>query len=281
MKNFTSRVILFVWVALCLPSALASCSTAGLKGAKLDPSPVEHGTWSIAAIDFETGEIGIAGASCTHNVQGIAEVIPGVGAVVVQGMSNDDARELGMKLLASGAAPSEIVDQMKDPKFDPENQQYAVLSSNRELESAAYTGKLTDGWHGSAAQAGVTVQGNSLVSQAVVENTLAAFQNADGSVAEKLVRGLEAGAAAGGDKRCGDQRARSAFVTVYKADDPQSTPFFHLVVYGTEKGGEPAVTRLAEEFDSLYPRSHDRQSTRLYIIPTRLKPKSKGESEKE
>jgi uncharacterized protein DUF1028 len=281
MKNLPPRTHVLALVVMCFPGTAPSCSATDIDGAEMEPNLVEHGTWSIAAIDFETGEIGIAGASCTHNVQGIAEVIPGVGAVVVQGMSNDDARELGMKLLAAEAAPSEIVDQMKDAKFDPENQQYAVLSSNRELESAAYTGKLTDGWHGSAAQAGVTVQGNSLVSQAVVENTLAAFQNADGSVAEKLVRGLGAGAAAGGDKRCGDQRARSAFVTVYKADDPQSTPFFHLVVYGTEKGGEPAVTRLAEEFDSLYPRSHDRQSTRLYIIPTRLKPKSKSESEKE
>ncbi len=27
----------------------------------------EPGTWSIAAIDHETGEIGIAGASCTNN----------------------------------------------------------------------------------------------------------------------------------------------------------------------------------------------------------------------
>jgi uncharacterized Ntn-hydrolase superfamily protein len=231
----------------------------------------ERGTWSIVAVDFETGQIGIAGASCTHNVQGIGEVIPGVGVVVVQGMSSDDARDLGMKLLAEGRSPEDIVKAMRNPKFDPEDQQYAVVSMTRDHLPATYTGHQTDTWKGAATAKGVSVQGNSLVSEDVVANTLKTFHQSKGDLAERLVRALAAGAEAGGDKRCGDQRARSAFVTVFLKDDPASTPWFHLVVYGTKKGGEPAVEHLVNEFDALFPRSKNRKSTRMYVVPVAIK----------
>jgi uncharacterized Ntn-hydrolase superfamily protein len=49
-------------------------------------------TWSIIIVDPGTGEIGIAGASCTKNCYGIGEIIPGKGAIIVQAMSNSRAR---------------------------------------------------------------------------------------------------------------------------------------------------------------------------------------------
>lgn len=58
-------------------------------------------TWSIILIDPKTKEIGIAGASCTYNCYGIGEIIPGRGAIIVQAMSNNDARKRGMQLIVS------------------------------------------------------------------------------------------------------------------------------------------------------------------------------------
>ncbi len=159
MHNY--RSILLVVAMVASPKSLA------------DPAaPVEQGTWSIAAVDRSTGEVGIAGASCTYNVQGIGEVIPGIGVVVVQGMSSDEAREHGIKQLGDGASPSQVVAAMCDQRFDPANQQYAVVSLRPDHPAATFSGKLTDSWRGSATGDGVSVQGNSLVSEEVVKKAL-------------------------------------------------------------------------------------------------------------
>ncbi len=47
----------------------------------------------------------------------------------------------------------------------------------------------------------VSVAGNMLAGPAVVERTLAAYETAAGSMAERLLAAMEAGEAAGGDKR--------------------------------------------------------------------------------
>ena len=97
---------------------------------------------------------------------------------------------------------------------------------------------------------------------------MAAFQSAGKkSLAERLMAALVAGAEAGGDQRCGEQRARSAFVTVYRADDDARTPYYHVAVYGIDKGGIPAVARLAEEFTRWKRGGQDQKSTRSYIVP--------------
>jgi uncharacterized Ntn-hydrolase superfamily protein len=231
------------------------------------PEPAEIGTWSIVAVDYETGQIGIAGASCTFNVQGIGQVIPGKGAVIVQGMSSDEAMERAMELLQEDTNLEQILKEIRNPEFDPENQQYAIISIDSTITPVAYTGSDLDESRGERIARGVTVQGNVLVSEETLDNTLRVFQNTSGALVEKLVRALEAGASAGGDKRCGDQKARSAFVTVYKKTDNARWPYFHLVVYGNDKGGVPAVEYLVKEFQSLYPKSKNRPTTRVYITP--------------
>lgn len=62
-------------------------------------STTASATWSIIIIDPKTKEIGIAGASCTASVYGIGGIVPGKGAVVVQAMSNKQARNKGLKMV--------------------------------------------------------------------------------------------------------------------------------------------------------------------------------------
>ena len=56
-------------------------------------------TWSIIMIDPKTNEIGIAAASCTYNCYGIGKIIPSMGAIIVQAMSNNEAREKGAAMI--------------------------------------------------------------------------------------------------------------------------------------------------------------------------------------
>jgi hypothetical protein len=225
-------------------------------------------TWSIIAVDRTTGQIGAAGASCTRNVQGIAAIVPGKGAVVVQAMSSNPARERGVALLREGATPEQILAAMRDPGFDPENQQYAVLIESPEHPPVTYSGERTTEWRGALTGDGVAVQGNILVGEQVLTAALQAFRaEPDKPLAERLAAALAAGAEAGGDRRCGEQRATSAFVTVYRPDDADGAPFLHLGVYGIGRGGEPAVARLVKELERLGPEALRQRSTRAYIIP--------------
>jgi hypothetical protein len=56
-----------------------------------------------------------------------------------------------------------------------------------------------------------------------------------------LMAGLQAGADAGGDKRCGAQRATSAFLVVAKPDEPVGRPYLSLIVFGADRGNVNAV----------------------------------------
>ena len=225
-------------------------------------------TWSIIAVDRETGEVGVAGASCTFNVMGIAEIVPGKGAVVVQAMSNNEARHLGVEMMRDGATPEQIVEAMRDAKFDPENQQYAVVVLDADLAPATYSGAEISDWNGSATGDGVSVQGNILVDERVITDAMAAFEASAGEhLADRLVTALEAGANAGGDSRCGDQHATSAFVTVYEGDVNARRPYLHLVLFGGEEQGEPAVEHLVEEFNLWRKHGSDHTSTRMFFMP--------------
>ena len=176
-----------------------------------------HATWSIIAVNRATGEVGIAGASCTSHVSGIGEIVPGKGAVVVQAMSNGEARKLGVKLLQEGATPAQIIEAMRDERFDPENQQYGVIVLVADQSPATYSGKRITEWNGVMTGDDVAVLGNTLVDEKVVSAAFAAFHAVKGkSLGERLMAALVAGANAGGDKRCGKQHATAAFLTVYK-----------------------------------------------------------------
>jgi uncharacterized Ntn-hydrolase superfamily protein len=72
--------------------------------------------------------------------------------------------------------------------------------------AAAFTGAECLDWAGHRVGAGFAVQGNILAGPAVVDEMARAFEATVGSLAERLVAALEAGQAAGGDRR-GQQSA--------------------------------------------------------------------------
>jgi uncharacterized Ntn-hydrolase superfamily protein len=79
---------------------------------------------------------------------------------------------------------------------------------------AAYTGPGATAWAGNKGGKFCTAQGNILAGEAVVTNMVKAFEETQGHLSLRLLAALEAGQAAGGDKR-GQQ---SAALIVVKKD---------------------------------------------------------------
>ncbi|WP_430907802.1 DUF1028 domain-containing protein [Maribacter sp. 2-571] len=197
-------------------------------------------------MDRETGEIGIAGASCTFDVSGIASIVPGKGAIVVQAGSDYFARMEGVSLIRDGKGLTEILTAMKDERFHPERQQYGIVLLNTDDRPLVYSDTEITDWNGEQVGDDFAVMGNILPGEKVVAEAYRAFdENRDKPIAERLMLVLKVGEEAGGDKRCETQYARSAFIMVYQ---PKDGAILKLAVQGRKKGGKPAVTLLNKQF---------------------------------
>jgi len=208
-------------------------------------------TWSIVIRDPATQRIGVAGASCTGYVYGIMGLLPGRGVVIAQAISSDSAMQQAMKLLNQGASPDSIWRVIGNPAFDPQLpiRQYAVATLRGEI--VQYTGAGTPDYHGDRRAPNVLVQGNTLPGPEVLDRVMVAIQHAQAeqrSLEEVLMAGLQAGADAGGDKRCGAQRAMSSFLVVAGADEPVGRPYLSIIVFGADSAGVNAVDFLHAKF---------------------------------
>lgn len=207
-------------------------------------------TWSIIIIDPKTNTIGIAGASCTYSCYGIGKIIPNVGVIIVQAMSNSHAREKGVKMILAEATPEQIIQAMRDSIFDPERQQYAVITIKHIDQAQVYTGNLTNTFNGGLTDYGVSVQGNTLTNDTVLKAIMAAVKKEKmnlSNISEILIAALEAGSVAGGDRRCGEQRASSAFIIVARPNDKK--PYLDLLIFGQGKGKQNAVDLLRIKYE--------------------------------
>ncbi len=211
-------------------------------------------TWSIIVIDVKTKQIGMAGASCSQGVYGIGVTVPGKGAIIVQAMSNSDARRKGYQLMLSGATAPQILKAMMDPEFDPEDQQYAVITLTDPDSPVTYTGKQAYTSKGAITGRGISVQGNTLASdgelQAVFDAAVKA-QKQNLPLEQVLMLALEAGAKLGGDKRCGERKASSSFLIVHNETDTVREPWLKLVVSGGDAAPDKnAVELLRARFEA-------------------------------
>lgn len=195
-------------------------------------------TWSIVAVDEDTGEVGAAAATCTVGVEMIYGLVPGKGAMVAQAATNLGARDHGVRMIRNGVVAEDVVDAVANETFNPggmlnapwTGQQYGVATLTGGAAAASFTGDETDAWAGSITEGGVSVQGNILRDEAVVQAAFDAYQNTDGPMADRLIAALEAGAAEGGDRRCdADRASQTAFVAVAQEDDRQGHPSLLLV----------------------------------------------------
>jgi uncharacterized Ntn-hydrolase superfamily protein len=105
----------------------------------------------------------------------------------------------GMARLRAGEAPDAVAAALLQADAGREHRQLHILDTRGRM--VQHTGGACVAWCGSVRGTDLSVAGNMLAGPAVVECTLEAFQRASGTLAERLLTALEAGEAAGGDKR--------------------------------------------------------------------------------
>jgi len=175
-------------------------------------------TWSIVAVDRETGRIVIASATCVSqealrnfpsrglwDVQAI--VVPGRGVAAAQAAvdRSRDNQRLIRREMARGTDPDEILAMLlEDPAR--EGRQFGIvdLQGRSAGFSGARNGAASLAVQGAVRGTGihVSIQGNLLASDAVVLEAMAAFLSEEGTLEDRVMAGMEAADRAGGDARC-------------------------------------------------------------------------------
>jgi len=204
------------------------CATAQVEG----QVPPDHAaswppvaTFSILAMDPVTGEIGGAVQSRVFSVgNGVLWAEAGVGAVATQAIVDVSYGPQAIALLKQGQSAEQVVKGIweADPDPRPDNwskhgRQLAVIDANGNV--SAFTGSRATDWAGhkacSVTGTHCTAQGNILAGAAVIDSMVAAYERAsDQHMSLRLMAALEAGQAAGGDKR----GMQSAAMLVVKKD---------------------------------------------------------------
>ncbi|MFB9952115.1 DUF1028 domain-containing protein [Rhizobium puerariae] len=160
-------------------------------------------TWSIVARDPQTGHLGIAVASRFFAVGSAVPHIKGrVGAVATQAFVSPLYGTDGLKLLEEGKAPQEIVEALTSRDDGRRQRQFHLIDANG--RNVAYTGDACVDWAGHLVDDGVSVAGNMLAGPQVIAETLRVYREkaaAGVPLAERLLDAMDAGEAAGGDKR--------------------------------------------------------------------------------
>lgn len=157
-------------------------------------------TWSILARDPATGMLGAAVATRFFAVGALAiHVEGGVAALATQALINPMYAVHGMPMLRTKQPPDAVAQALLTADAGRAHRQIHILDAAGRI--TAHTGSACIGWCGSVHGVDISVAGNMLAGPDVVQHTLNAFQAANGPMAHRLLTALEAGEAAGGDKR--------------------------------------------------------------------------------
>jgi len=157
-------------------------------------------TFSIVATDPAKGDWGIAVAS---KFPCVGAVVPwaraGVGAVATQSWANTSFGPDGLALMGEGMSAQAALDKVLAADEGREDRQVGFVDQNG--GSATFTGSKCMDWAGGVTGQGFAAQGNILAGAAVVDELARAFTQTQGDLCDRLLAALQAGDAAGGDKR--------------------------------------------------------------------------------
>jgi uncharacterized Ntn-hydrolase superfamily protein len=171
-------------------------------------------TFSIAAIDPQTGEVGVA---VTTRVPCVANGVPwvrvGVGAVATQANTRTEYGNELLDALAKGEAPSDALKRLLATDSAAASRQIGVIDIKG--RSAQHTGTGPQDWKGQRAGKNYVTQGNVLVGPQVLEAVAKSFEASEGSerhLADRLIDAIAAGHALGGDRRHGLRQSAAVIV---------------------------------------------------------------------
>ncbi|MBR0872112.1 DUF1028 domain-containing protein [Bradyrhizobium tropiciagri] len=158
-------------------------------------------TWSIIARDSATGQLGIAVATRFFAVGALVpHIASGVGAVATQALVNPYLGIDGLRLLRGGGSPHDVIAVLLAADSGRENRQVHIMDARGRI--GAHSGKDCVDWFGNIAGDGFSIAGNMLAGPAVLDETARVYNaNEKLPFAQRLIKAMFAGEAAGGDKR--------------------------------------------------------------------------------
>ena len=174
-------------------------------------------TFSLVGMCRRTG---MFGAAVTTSSIGVGSRCPytraGVGAVLTQHRTDPTLGPAGLDLLEAGRSAQETVDALVDGNPTIGWRQLAVIDS--EGRTAFFHGERIISIHNAAQGTSSCAIGNIVRDDGVPRAMIAAFESApDEHLAERLMRGLEAGEEAGGEFR---QVKSAALLVVHEHSFP-------------------------------------------------------------
>src|SRR5690606_24051510 len=123
----------------------------------------------------------------------------GVGAIATQSYANPAYGPDGLKLLAEGKSAEEAIRILTENDEGIRERQVGIVDANG--NSATFTGEDCIDYAGGIAGENFAAQGNLLVNEETVRAMADTFVNTEGTLADRLLKVLDAGQEAGGDKR--------------------------------------------------------------------------------
>jgi len=194
----TVRLLLFL--VMTVPCSRGHGELPASKSSK--PSQVT-GTFSIVAVDPETG---VCGAAVASKYPAVGKVVPfaraGVGVFCTQHWHNPRWGPRALDLLQQGKSPEEVFALLLDGDANREKRQLAIVDMqgralNRNPTRADPSGVYWGGMMGRY----YACQGNTLTGREVIVAMAGAYEETKGSLADRLMAALVAGDRAGDDHR--------------------------------------------------------------------------------
>jgi len=170
-------------------------------------------TFSIIARCPATGQFGAAVASSSPAVAArCVRGRKGVGAAASQNITDPDLGPLLLDLMAAGKTPEQAVAELRQRPFIDYRQLMAIDATHPPV---VFTGANALGTLASIVGEHAACAGNMLHDRGVPAAMLAAFEQAEGALAERLMQAMLAGQAAGGE----EGPVHSAGLLVYGAQN--------------------------------------------------------------
>ena len=181
-------------------------------------------TYSIVALDPETGELGVAVQSHWFSV---GSVVPwaeaGVGAVATQSFVKIDYGPDGLHLMKKGMTAEEALQKLLSEDPGEAVRQVAMVDIHGNV--AVHTGDRCIEAAGHRVGKNYSVQANLMESSTVWPAMAEAFESAEGDLADRMMAALEAA-----EREGGDIRGRQSAAMLIVSGKPTGVPWKDIIL---------------------------------------------------
>ena len=185
-------------------------------------------TYSIVALDAETGQLGVAVQSHWFSV---GTVVPwakaGVGAVATQSIAEPSYGPKGLALMEKGTPADEALQSLLAKDIGKNVRQVAMVDAQGNV--GVHTGSRCISHASHLTGKNYSVQANIMAKPTVPSAMVQAFESTTGDLAERMLAALDAAEAEGGDLR-GRQSAAMLVVSGEPTGDPWTDRIVDLEV---------------------------------------------------